>query len=207
MYLPSQFTATDTRLILQLMREHSFALLISNDADGLPFTSHLPLNVLEAGNRIWIEGHVAKANMHHKLWAENPKILVVFTGPHAYLSPSVYPDLARVPTWNYLAVHVHGHIELVQEESQKDALLKRLIALHEPDYALQWRSLDAQFQQKMLAGIVGFRITIEKLDAKFKLNQHRVESHAAMLAAYRLGDQNAQALALWMQRLGIAGPD
>jgi transcriptional regulator len=124
-------------------------------------------------------------------------------GPHAYLSPSVYPDLARVPTWNYLAVHCTVEARLVEEPGAKDALLKKLIATQEPGYAQQWRELGEEFQLKMLAGIVGFELRVTSLQCKVKLNQHRRESHAAMRAVYGAGTPDERVLAAWMERLGM----
>ena len=202
MYLPKHFEQKDQALALELMRAHSFAMLVGNDDDGAPYVSHLPLVVQEKDGAIRIEGHVAKPNPHWRYLQARPRVLVVFQGPHAYMSPKVYPDLTRVPTWSYLAVHAYGEAQLIQDPEGKDALLKRLIGSHEPGYAQQWRDLGQEFQLKMLGGIVGFAITVTRLEAKFKLNQHRPEAHAAMHAAYAQGTPDEQALAQWMTRLG-----
>lgn len=207
MYLPRHFDQPDRALTLEVMRAHSFATLVSVDDAGAPFATHLPLIVSERGTgpaaQVVIEGHVAKPNPHAKYLAARPEALVMFQGPHAYLSPRVYPDLARVPTWNYLAVHAVGRARLIEDARAKDALLKGLIAIHEPEYASQWRGLDEDFQLKMLSGIVGFEIVVDDLQAKFKLNQHRKEAHATMKALYANGTPNEQALAGWMTRLGM----
>jgi transcriptional regulator len=121
------------------------------------------------------------------------------------MSPKVYPDLARVPTWNYLAVHCTVQARLVEEPAAKDALLKKLIGDHEPAYAAQWRGLGEDFAHKMLAGIVAFELRVTGLQCKLKLNQHRPEAHAAMKAAYAAGDENERALAAWMDKLGLPG--
>ena len=126
-------------------------------------------------------------------------------GPHAYLSPSVYPDLQRVPTWNYLTVHCKVRATLVEDPLAKDRLLKKLIGDHEPAYAEQWRGLGEEFAHKMLAGIVGFELEVVEWACKLKLNQHRRESHAKMLAAYRADGEDGKALAAWMERLGMEG--
>ena len=211
MYLPRHFEASDHALVLELMRDHAFALMVSNDDAGTPFATHLPLIVSERGvageRRLVLEGHVAKPNPHWRYLQARPDVMVVFQGPQAYMSPRVYADLARVPTWNYLAVHAYGRATLLEGSAKKDALLKGLIAIHEPEYAAQWRGLDEEFQEKMLAGIVAFEIGVERLESKFKLNQHRKEAHAAMHAIYSHGTQDERALANWMVRLGMAPPD
>ena len=207
MYLPKHFENPDAALALEVMREHSFALLVSSDDAGAPFATHLPVMVSQscsgAAAQVVIEGHVAKLNPHWRYMRARPEVMVVFQGPHAYLSPRVYPDLTRVPTWNYLAVHAYGKVAFLEGEAKKDALLKGLIALHEPEYAAQWRALDAAFQSKMLASIMAFEITVDRLEAKFKLNQHRKEAHAAMKSLYAAGTPNEQALSVWMTRLGL----
>ena len=204
MYMPPQFNAKDPAIALALMRAHPFASLISNDDDGLPFVSHLPLVAQqEEGGPLVLLGHCAKPNPHWRYLQARPRAVVTFLGPHSYLSPSVYPDLARVPTWNYLAVHCTVEARLIEEPAAKDALLKTLIGEHEPGYAQQWRELGEEFQLKMLAGIVGFELRVDQLQCKVKLNQHRRESHASMHAVYSAGTGDEKALAVWMERLGM----
>lgn len=205
MYLPPQFNAKDPAIALELMRAHPFASLISTDDAGLPFVSHLPLVAAQADDgQITIVGHCAKPNPHWRYLEARPQAVVTYLGPHGYLSPTVYPDLVRVPTWNYLAVHCTVEATLITDSGAKDALLKTLIAEHEPAYAQQWRDLGDDYQQKMLAGIVGFSLRVTQLQCKVKLNQHRREAHAAMHATYGLGTPDEQALAQWMVRLGMA---
>lgn len=191
------------------MREHPFASLISNDDEGLPFVTHLPLHLdsdadgASTPEKMVILGHVAKPNPHWRYLAARPQAVVTFLGPTAYMSPSVYPDLARVPTWNYLAVHCTVRASLIEDPLAKDQLLKKLIGDHEPVYAQQWKNLGVEFQHKMLSGIVGFCLTVEKLECKLKLNQHRPEAYAGMRAVYERGNENERALATWMTRLGM----
>jgi transcriptional regulator len=206
MYLPLQFSAKDRSLAVVLLREHPFASLISNDDEGLPFITHLPLHLEERADQLVLLGHCAKPNPQWRHLQARPQAVVTFLGPHAYMSPKVYPDLARVPTWNYLAVHCTVQATLIDEPAAKDALLKKLIGDHEPPYAAQWRGLGDEFAYKMLAGIVGFELSVTRLECKLKLNQHRPESHAAMRQRYAGGNAAEQALGQWMDRLGMAAP-
>ena len=203
MYLPPQFKSDDRHHALALMRDHPLASLISTDDAGCPYVTHLPLHVEEQGNDLVLLGHVAKPNPHWRYLQARPQALVTFLGPHAYLSPAVYPDLKRVPTWNYLAVHCKVQAALIEEAGAKDRLLKKLIGDHEPAYAAQWRGLGEDYAHKMLAGIVAFELRVTELQCKLKLNQHRPEAHAAMRAAYAAGNQDERALGEWMDRLGI----
>jgi transcriptional regulator len=124
-------------------------------------------------------------------------------GPQAFMGAGVYPDLQRVPSWNYLTVQARVRARLLQGEEAKDSLLKQLIADHDAPYAEQWRGLPEDYTQRMLAGITAFELEVQVLECKLKLNQHRPESHAAMHAAYAAGNEQERALAQWMQRLGL----
>jgi len=200
MYLPAQFEG-DRDQAAALIQQYPFASLISVDVEGLPYVTHLPLHLetgVQTGEPMTLLGHVARANPHSRLLRASPKAVVTFLGPHAYLSPRVYPDLARVPTWNYVAVHCTVRATLVEEPHAKDALLKKLIADHEPAYAEQWRGLGEDFAQKMLAGIVAFELEVTGMQCKLKLNQHRPEARMATQAMYAAGGENERALACWM---------
>jgi transcriptional regulator len=202
MYQPPQFKGQAEQAV-QLMESHPFASLISVDDAGLPYVTHLPLHLEQRGDQFVLLGHVAKPNPHWRYLQARPQAVVTFLGPHAYLSPKVYPDLARVPTWNYLAVHCTVQARLIDDPQAKDGLLKKLIGDHEPPYAEQWRGLGEEFAHKMLAGIVAFELQVTDLQCKLKLNQHRTEAHAAMKAMYAAGTPDEQALAGWMDRLGM----
>jgi transcriptional regulator len=205
-YLPPQFNAKDEAHALALMRAHPFASLISVDDDGFPFVTHIPLHVTQQDGQHVLLGHCAKPNPHWRYLQARPHALVTFMGPQAYMSPKVYPDLTRVPTWSYLAVHAKVEATLVEDAHAKDRLLKQLIGDHEPPFAEQWRGLGEDYQHKMLNGIVAFELRITALQCKLKLNQHRPESHAAMHTAYAQGTPDEQALAQWMQTLGLVQP-
>ena len=204
MYLPKQFNHPEhARTII---RENPFASLVSNDDEGFPFISHIPVKLLPHVNDVqkdMLLGHVAKGNPHAAFLAKRPEVLLTFMGPQAYMSPAVYPDLIRVPTWSYVAVHVKAKVRLLEGEEAKDAILKQLIADHEPAYAQQWRGLPDTYTQPLLNAIVAFEMQVQNIQTKVKLNQHRPESHIAMHAAYETGGESEKGLALWMRRLGM----
>lgn len=213
MYLPRQFENTDPDVSRRIMREHPLAQVVTSNPQGLPLVSHIPMHWQAepllpqtlAGPDGILLGHCARANPQSAHFQSHAPALVVFMGPQAYLSPSVYPDLVRVPTWCYLAVHAEVETIVIDPHQQKDALLKCLIADHEPAYAQQWRGLPTDYTERMLAGIIAFEMRVLRLQCSVKLNQHRPEAHAAMLTAYESGGPQAQALAAWMRRLGIGG--
>ena len=165
-YLPPQFKAKDTAHAKALMRSHPFASLISNDDNGLPFVTPLPLHFLEEGAKTLLLGHCARPNPHWRYLQARPQAVVTFMGPHAYMTPRVYPDLARVPTWNYVMVHCTVMASIIETFDDKDRLLKHLIADHDPDYADQWRGLGEDYQHKMMGGIVDLNLKYTTCSAK-----------------------------------------
>ncbi len=223
MYLPPQFAVKDIDVARELIRAHPLASLVSSDDDGFPFVTHLPLHLADApwpeateaapgpadtghGEALLLLGHCAKPNPHWRYLLARPKALVVFMGPHAYMTPRVYPDLARVPTWNYLAVHCQVQAHMLESFDDKDHLLKHLIHDHDPAYAAQWRALAEDYQHRMMNGIVAFALRVTDVQCKVKLNQHRPEAHAAMHALYAEGNEDERQLAEWMERLGMTPP-
>jgi len=205
MYLPPQFAAKDPAIARDIMRAHPFASLVSTDDDGFPFVTPLPLHLVEEEGGLTLLGHVARPNPHAGHLRQQGSALVVFQGPQAYMTPRVYPDLTRVPTWSYLAVHARVKVSFIESFDDKDRLLKHLIHDHDPAYDPQWRALPEDYQHKMMGGIHAFELRVTELQCKVKLNQHRPESHAAMVAAYEAGNENERALAGWMRRLGLTG--
>lgn len=202
MYLPQQFN--QPQHAATIMREHPFASLVATDDSGFPFVTHLPLKLLEEGGQpALLLGHCARGNPLWGYLQQRPLALASFMGPQAYMSPGVYADKQRVPTWSYLAVQARVQARLLDGEEAKDALLKQLIADHEPAYADQWRALPQDFTTKLLGAITAFELRIVDLQCAVKLNQHRPEAHAAMYTAYAAGTAQEQALAGWMQRLGL----
>ena len=210
MYQPAHFSHRDTALAHAVMHEHPFATLVSSH-DNAPFITHCPL-VFTSDASTTLYGHMARANPHHGLWKAQQPVLAMFHGPSSYVSPNWYaPENAvrAVPTWNYVVVHAHGTLSLVDDEEGKDALLKRLISRMEPGYAAQWRALPRDFQSSLLRAIVGFTIEVTKTDAKFKLCQNRPAADkplvAAQLAAGGMAGTGSQATGVldWMQRLGV----
>lgn len=209
MYLPPQFRSSEVSHAVELMRDYPLAALISTGPDGFPLVTHLPLHLVaadDAGGPMRLLGHVARANPHWRNLqprdGANAEALVTFMGPHAYMTPRVYPDLARVPTWNYLTVHAKVSVSLIDDPLAKDRLLKKLIGDHDPFYATQWIGLGEDFQRKMLAGIVAFELSVQELQCKLKLNQHRPEAFDKMRELYAAGNENERALAAWMDKLG-----
>lgn len=205
MYTPRFNQLSDRAILLDTMRAYSFAILIGpldeTIAAAQHHATHLPLVIKDEGPHGLLEGHFAKANPHWQSLA-NRETLVVFPGPHSYVSPSLYAEPLSVPTWNYIAIHARGTLQLVEDDPAKEALLAGLIQANEPAYADQWRNLPESYRRTMLSGIIGFRIPITHIEGKFKLSQNRPEpDRRAIHAAQASGSDDQQALASWMHRL------
>jgi transcriptional regulator len=205
MYTPRLNQVSDRALLIDAMRAYSFAILFGAQSalanENSLQATHLPLVVKDDGEHGLLEGHFARANPHWKSLA-GKETLVVFSGPHSYVSPTLYAEPLSVPTWNYIAVHAYGTLSLIEDEPGKDALLCGLINVHEPEYVEKWRQMPDGFRRTMLAGIVGFRIPIARIEGKFKLSQNRPEvDRQNVLAAHAGGDPEQRALTAWMARL------
>ena len=205
MYTPKFNQLSDRAVLLEAMQRYSFAILFGgNGLDEAATATHLPLIVKDEGPHGLIEGHFARANKHWQALAGRES-LVVFPGPHTYVSPANYVEELSVPTWNYIAVHAYGKMSLVEDDAGKAALVEGLIAIHEPRYADQWRAMPEGYRKTMLAGIMGFRIPIERIEGKFKLSQNRKEQERANVRATQAaGSNDERELAEWMERLGIS---
>jgi transcriptional regulator len=203
-YIPEFNRQEDRATILAFMRANPFAILISN-VDGIPFATHLPLLIEEAGNQIIIQGHMAKANAHWKSMKETEESLIVFHGPHAYISPSLYDHRESVPTWNYAAVHVYGEPTLFTDEESLRATLHGMIDTFESSYMAQWSELSEQYQSRMMKHIVGFNIRVKRLEGKFKLSQNRTkgEQTRVIQALNQSKDSNVSGVAQLMQQEGL----
>jgi transcriptional regulator len=205
MYSPKFNQVVDRAVLIEAMKAYSFAILFgpqSTPESPAPLVAtHLPLVVKDEGEHGLLEGHFAKANRHWQSLAGR-EILVVFPGPHSYVSPTFYIDPLSVPTWNYIAIHAYGTLSLVDDEAGKDALLAGLIQQNEPAFAEQWRAMPDGFRRTMLAGITGFRIPITRIEGKFKISQNRdPQERINVHGAHAAGTADQQALAAWMQRL------
>ena len=184
MYIPPAFREDDLPTLQQLMRDYSFAILVTQQG-GVPVATHLPL-LLDAGRGPYgtLLGHVARANAQWRGFNGEQEALVIFQGPHAYITPSWYEPGLNVPTWNYAAVHAYGAPRVVEDEAALFAMLRRLTATHEASFAEPWQvdMSEREFRQK-LKGIVGFEMEIRRLEGKLKLSQNRPQADQERVAA------------------------
>jgi len=200
MYIPSSFAEHDRERLFELMERESFATLVSQ-LEGQPFATHLPLLVDRAAGP-WgkLVGHMAKANPHAAA-ADEQEVLVIFQGPHAYISPRWYAEENVVPTWNYVAVHAYGRLQVIDDEAETMQILADYVRQYERAGEGGWQ-FDPQgdYAQRMAAAVTAFQIELTRLEGKWKLNQnHTVERRERVVAALSAaGDENSQAIASLM---------
>ncbi|OYY60351.1 MAG: hypothetical protein B7Y50_07665 [Hydrogenophilales bacterium 28-61-11] len=201
MYVPEYFKESHPERIAALIEDHSFGMLISAP-EGVPFVSHLPF-VYERGTGSGkLLGHMARANPQWQHFAANAEALVIFQGPHAYVSPSWYAS-PGVPTWNYAVVHLRGKVRLIEAESELGALVEQLTQIHETHMPDPWQAhIAGPRRTKLLNMIVGFEIEITDVQAKFKLSQNRAyeDRQRVMSALGQSDNQTARAVANLMAR-------
>jgi transcriptional regulator len=174
MYVPSHFSVNAPARLAAFLHQHSFATVVTFDGQS-PFASHIPVLFLpERGSKGVLTGHFARANPQWRQLTAAPEVLVIFQGPHAYVSPSWYKTELAVPTWNYTAVHAYGTATLLESQAELEALLQATIDKYESGNARPWRGdLPVDFKSRMAKGIVGFEIAVTRLEGKFKLSQNR----------------------------------
>ena len=193
MYIPKYFQMKEEQEMYRFMKEYSFATLVSQSSNGL-VASHLPL-MLKADERV-LYGHFAKANSQWKE-LDGQQVLVIFQGPHSYISSSWYETKDAVPTWNYTAVHVNGTLQLLQDEALIDECLRDLIKKYEaPDSSYQYDEVDSNYIASLKKGIVAFKIDIEKIEGKAKLSQNHSSERQQLVIEQLKNTDDTQSIAI-----------
>jgi transcriptional regulator len=203
MYIPEFNRIEDQATTLVFMRANPFAILVSNH-ENAPFATHLPVLVADSGEQLVIRAHVAKANPHWKM-IEHQESLLIFHGPHAYISPALYEIRESVPTWNYATVHAYGRGKILPADTDKHEVLAELISQFDSSYLQQWKSFDEQYRSRMLNHIVAFEIAVTRIESKFKLSQNRtrVEQENVIQALGASSDPAVSGVAELMHKRGL----
>jgi transcriptional regulator len=177
MYIPGSNRQDDPDLLSAFMRANSFATLITQDGDS-PFASHLPFVLdTERGAHGTLRAHLARANPQWRQFDDTHEALVVFQGPHAYISPTWYAIHPSVPTWNYAVVHAYGAPKVL-DDAGLYAVLRDSVVQYESSRQNPWEfgSLTEEYLGKMMQAIVGFELEITRLEGKYKMSQGRPEA-------------------------------
>jgi transcriptional regulator len=180
MYTPPYNKLENREELLAFLRANDFPIVITGTGGTLHAT-HLPVMVHDRGDRIVLDLHMARNNPQWKEFFDE-EVLVIFSGPHAYVSPRWYEDQERVPTWNYAAVHAYGLPKLFEDPKVKYDNQRRLVAQLDPEWLPKFDALKPEYIEKMLAGIVNFQIDVTRIDARWKLSQNRGRREMELIA-------------------------
>jgi transcriptional regulator len=202
MYLPKAFKVVDETEIDAFMQRHDFATVVSV-AGGAPFATHIPVTVTRVASTLTIAGHVARVNSHWRSMDGTSEALVIFHGPHAYISPTWYATSPAVPTWNYAVVHAYGRPRANEDPVFIERQLRELAHRYEEGRTPAWRidDLPADYRARQLGAIVGFEMPVERLEAKFKLGQNRAaaDRQGAIAGLERQRDDETRRMAAFMR--------
>ena len=171
MYISKLYREEDRAKILEFLRQNEFATLVTYDGEK-PVASHLLMEAVDDGEKLFINGHMSKANPLWKTFEKNPEVLVIFQGPHTYISPTWYNHV-NVPTWNYQSVHIYGNPRIVTDRKETYEMLSRLIAGNEGNPSYRMETLPPDFVEKEMKGIVAFQVEVTRIEANYKLSQNR----------------------------------
>ena len=171
MYISKLYREEDREKILEFLRQNEFATLVTFDGEK-PTASHLLMEVVEQEGKLFINGHMSRANPLWKTFEKSPEVLVIFQGPHTYISPTWYNHI-NVPTWNYQAVHVYGSPRIVSDHAEVYKILSHLTTRNEGDSSYRLETLPQDFVEKEMKGIVAFQIEVTRIEANYQLSQNR----------------------------------
>jgi len=208
-YVPAHFAADDRAAVARLVHDYPFATLVTPGIPE-PFVTHLPLlHVADCEPHGTLLGHFARSNPHAA--APVAESIAIFHGPHAYVSPSWYAEpTTAVPTWNYAVVHAHGTMQLAEDPAETRAVLDLLVHRFESTRPQPWQlGLDGKRLAAMVGAIIGFRIRVKRIEAKFKMSQNRGPGDRDRVAS-ALSDEGyaeADATAAWMRATLYCTPD
>lgn len=203
MYRPTAFREDDVEKLVSFMKANSFATLVSI-LDSVPCASHIPLIVTAEEGIVKLIGHLAKQNPQWQAF-EASESLAIFTGAHAYISPALYEKRESVPTWNYIAVHAYGIPKIITFNNSPELMenmIDGMVDNYEASYKEHWHSLSTGFREGMMNGIVGFEMTVTRLEGKYKLSQNRsqVEQENVSDALLQSSDPIARAVGVEMKQ-------
>ncbi len=184
MYIPKYAKHENPELIREFLESHPFATLITQNESIC--ANHFPFLICNKSGKLRLKSHMARNNPQWNYFENDSSVLVVFQGPHAYISPSIYVNKLNVPTWNYTAVHVYGKVHAIHDSAEIEEILIDTVAKFEHLRPAPWKyDLPQSFRENLIKAIVGFSIEIERIEGKFKLSQNRApEDYQAVVKEF-----------------------
>ena len=200
MYNLSHFKTRDPLRIIAFMREHPFVTLCGADRNGRPVATQVPVFVDEREGQLILTGHIMKHTDHHRAFEDNPEVLVLFTGPHAYVSASWYTEQEQASTWNYMTVHARGVLIFLKHDALIQVLRRTTDHFESAGSPSAFDKLDPGYVEQHAKAIVAFEILVGEVDHVFKLSQNRDEaSHHNIIEQLSAGDKLSREVAKEMK--------
>lgn len=202
MYTPRLFKVTDMKEILNFVQENSFGTIVTTD-EGKPIATHLPFILNKIDDDYYLSSHFAYGNLQWKTLEDNDQVLVIFQGPHAYVSSSWYGH-ENVPTWNYQAVHIYGKAKILTKDELREDLANLLEKYEKHrENPILWETLSPDMLESQMKGVVGFKVKVEEVQAAYKLSQNRNEEDYENIIHKLKEEENpvSKQVALEMERI------
>jgi transcriptional regulator len=202
MYNLPHYKEKDSAVVIEYMKQHPFATLMGVSADQKPVATQIPLLFSEKDGYICLRGHIMKGNDHHKAFENNKNVLVLFTGPHTFVSASWYENKLQGGTWNYITVQAHGELSFMSEEEML-VLLEDLTTHFEnnPASPSRYKNLPEEYISRLKKAIIGIEIKITSLEHVFKLSQNRDQkSYENIIEKLENSNADAKAIAEEMRK-------
>ncbi len=200
MYKLSYFTEEDKAKVIAFMQEYSFAV-ITGFGKQYPVATHIPLEIAIKENTIFLSGHIMKNTDHHKAFVKNENVLVIFNGPHCYVSASWYSSRGIASTWNYMTVHAKGKISFTNDEGTYNAIKAITNKYEGTETIAAFDKLPDEYIQQMMKAIIGFSIEVESIENVYKLSQNRDSASQQNIIdqLIKRGDEQSAAIAKEMK--------
>jgi transcriptional regulator len=201
MYKLPYFTEENEELVYDFMQKNSFAIITGINEDR-PVATHVPLDIKKTGERIIFTGHMMKNTDHHRAFAQNENVLVIFTGAHCYVSASWYVKKEVASTWNYIDVHAHGTIKFTDEEGTRK-IIENLTGQYElPESPAAFNKLPVEYVDRLVKAIIGFTIEVSAIENVFKLSQnHEIKTRESIIENLtKRSDANSNEIAMEMKK-------
>jgi len=201
MYNVPHFTETNEDVVFEFMQQNSFVNIVGSDGE-YPVATHVPVSIKKEGEQIILTGHIMKHTSHYKAFAENENVLVIFNGPHCYVSASWYVKKEVASTWNYMDVQARGKIKFYDTERTKE-IIRDLTNHYEPEGSdAAFDKLPPEYVVRLVRAIIGFTIDISSIENVFKLSQNRdIQSRQNIIEKLSAAnDAGANAIAVEMKK-------
>lgn len=200
MYKMDHFTEKNLDKVLAFMKENSFAVL-TGFGEMYPEATQIPLEIKSVNDKLFLSGHIMKKTAHHKAFEKNNKVMVVFTGPHCYVSADWYHNPQSASTWNYMTVQVKGTINFTDEAGTYEAIKAVTNKYEGTKTAAAFNNMPTEYISQLLKAIIGFKIEVESIENVFKLSQNKSldEQKNIIFQLKKRGDENSLKIAIEME--------